>query len=303
MQDENEGQEKEGEYLIGPFEHPWYTLKNKEYSCMTESPTEEEDYSAETLSVEEANELVLKHRGWAESIARSVARAWNLDWQMDGLDGAAMEALIFCSRRYTPDRGVPFRGYARRRIHEASTEAARKSKGWSKDDSGTRNERLAREASVELLNLFPELRGGQLPGALDEASGEQGARAGIRQLLIGATLVTTRQGLDAASPDELMDYKKSIKLVTTLEIVHQIILWRMYWESESMRSIASSWEMDELNVIREHKVLLEFLFKALSHTKAPTPPRIRPGLKAIALKLKRSKTPSPFQEFLKREQS
>ncbi|MCB0334015.1 MAG: hypothetical protein KDD55_10985, partial [Bdellovibrionales bacterium] len=187
--------------------------------------------------------------------------------------------------------------------HEASTEAARKSKGWSKDESGTRNERLAREASVELLNLFPELRGGQLPGALDEASGDQGTRAGIRQLLIGATLLTTRQGLDAASPDELMDYKKSIRLITHLEVIHQIILWRIYWESESMRSIASSWEMDELNVIREHKVILEFLFKALSHGKSATPPRIRPGLKTIALKIKRSKTPSPFMEFLQGEQT
>ncbi|MCB0333257.1 MAG: hypothetical protein KDD55_07135, partial [Bdellovibrionales bacterium] len=77
---------------------------------MPETPTNEEDTAPGTLSLDEANELVLEHRGWAESIARSVARAWNLDWQMDGLDGAAMEALIFCSRRYSPDRGVPFRG-------------------------------------------------------------------------------------------------------------------------------------------------------------------------------------------------
>src|SRR5262245_28432393 len=84
------------------------------------------------LSIEEADQLVLEHQGWAESIARSVARAWNMDWRLDGLDGAAMEALIFCARRFDPARGVPFRGYARKRIHEASTDAARKSRGWRK---------------------------------------------------------------------------------------------------------------------------------------------------------------------------
>ena len=266
---------------------------------MTNSTEETEKTEFPTLSIEDANELVLEHTGWAESIARSVARAWNLDWQQDGLDGAAMEALIFCSRRFSPERGVPFRGYARRRIHEASTEAARQSKGWSRDDSGTRNERLAKEASVELLNLFPELRGGQLPGALDEASGEQGVRSSIRQLLVGATLVTTRQGLDAAGPDELLDYKKSLKFIATLELIHQLILWRMYWESESMRSIASSWDTDELNVIREHKVLLEFLQKSLSRGKQASPPRVRPGLKAISLKLKKDKVEEPFGKLLK----
>ena len=76
--------------------------------------------------------LVEENAGWAASIARSVARAWNMDWQLDGLDGGAYEGLLFCARRYDPTLGVPFRAYARRRIHEASTEEARKSKNWKK---------------------------------------------------------------------------------------------------------------------------------------------------------------------------
>ena len=253
-----------------------------------------------TLSEEQANELVLEHAGWAQSIARAVARAWNLDWQMDGLDGAAMEALIFCSRRFEPEMGVPFRGYARRRIHEASTEAARQSKGWAKSGSATQNERLAREVAVELFELFPDLRSGILP-QVDEQQGEQTLRASIRQLLIGATLVTTRQGMDDASPEDLIDLKKSISFISTLEPIHQIILWKMYWESDSMRGIASDWETDELNVIREHKVLLDYLQKCFSTSKVLAPPRVRPGLKTIALQIRKKKIPGPFTEFLKRE--
>jgi hypothetical protein len=43
----------------------------------------------QVLSEEDANALVIEHQGWAESIARAVARGWNMDWRLDGLDGAA----------------------------------------------------------------------------------------------------------------------------------------------------------------------------------------------------------------------
>jgi len=254
---------------------------------------------SQTLTEDEANELVMEHAGWAQSIARAVARAWSLDWQMDGLDGAAMEALIFCSRRYQPDMGVPFRGYARRRIHEASTEAARQSKGWAKAGSASQNERIAKEVAVELFELFPDLRSGILP-QVDEQQGEQSLRASIRQLLIGATLVTTRQGMDDAGPDEIIDLKKSISFIGSLDPIHQLIIWKMYWESESMRGIATEWETDELNIIREHKVLLEYLQKCFTTARALPPPRVRPGLKTLALQFRKKKTKGPFTEFLKR---
>ena len=149
-----------------------------------------------TVTVDEANELVEEHHGWTQSIAKSVARAWNMDWQLDGLDGAAMEALIFCSRRFQPDRGVPFKGYARKRIHEASTEAARKAKGWR---SSSRAQNQAREVSLELFNVFPELRDGGLPGDGDH-------RAAARELLGGAAFIATKTGIDASQPDEAFDY-------------------------------------------------------------------------------------------------
>src|SRR5262245_11688360 len=120
-----------------------------------------------TLSLEEANSLVVEHQGWAESIARSVARAWNMDWRLDGLDGAALEALIFCARRFEPARGVPFKGYARKRIHEASTEAARKCRTWKKSLTSSTQDDASREISLELLQIFPGLRSGRLPGGDD----------------------------------------------------------------------------------------------------------------------------------------
>ncbi|MBX7137412.1 MAG: hypothetical protein K1X83_05460 [Oligoflexia bacterium] len=250
-----------------------------------------------TLPIEEADQLALEHRGWAESIARSVARGWNLDWQLDGLDGAAMEALLFCARRFQPSRGVPFRGYARKRIHEASTEAARKSRGWR---SGSRAEVQTREISAELLNVYPDLRTGQLPLS-DESSGndEADTRMAVRQLLIGATLIAARQGLATATPEEALDYKKMIEVVADMDPVHQSLIWKIYWEGCSLRNVADEWETDELNVIREHKVLLEHLLESLSKGKRRTAVKVRPGLKQVAIKLRKKSEQGEFRRLLR----
>lgn len=259
-----------------------------------------ESNTNEVLSLEEANQLVLEHQGWAESIARSVARSWNMDWRLDGLDGAAMEALIFCARRFQPARGVPFRGYARKRIHEASTEAARRSRGW-KRGSLSNAEQQAREISAELFNVFPELRSGELPGSEEYGEGEDGARSAIRELLVGASIIAFKQGIARDQPDEQIDYKRMVAYIATLELVHQVMLWKLYWEGSSMRNLASEWEIDELNVIREHKVVLAFLSKSFSKGKAAQSPKVRPGLKAIGIKLRKEEPVGPFSRILKKE--
>jgi DNA-directed RNA polymerase specialized sigma subunit len=244
--------------------------------------------SDDLLSTEAANTLVEEHYSWATSIARSVARAWNLDWQLDGLDGAAMEALIFCARRFSPGRGVPFKGYARKRIHEASSDAARKCKGWRRTSTGNgSSEHQAREISAELVTIFPELREGQL--YIDESGDlEGGTRMAIRDLLLGASLIAAKQNIHATNPDEAMDYKKMIGFIVALEPVHQQLVWKVYWEGLSMRSVATEWETDELNVIREHKALMAYLQKSFAKGKPSAPPKVRPGLKAIAARLKQS---------------
>ena len=248
------------------------------------------------LTEEEANVVILEFRGWAESIARSVARAWNMDWQLDGLDGAAMEALIFCARRFQPDRGVPFKGYARKRIHEASSEAARKSRGWKRGiGTSSKAEQASREISAELFHVFPELREGQMP--LNE-DGSEDMRSSVRQLLVGASIVAAKQGLTEVLPDELLDYKRMITEIASLEPIHQLILWKTYWEGSSMRTVATEWETDELNVIREHKVLLAYLQKSLSKAKDNKVPKVRPGLKDISIRLKSENIDGPFTKFL-----
>ena len=249
------------------------------------------------LSVEEANSLVIEHQGWAESIARSVARAWNLDWQSDGLDGAAMEALIYCSRRFRTDLGVPFRGYARKRIHEAASEAAKKTKGWRKAKPDKTSADRSREISSDLMNIFPELREGRLPDVVESVDSSSDDRSAVRQLLIGASLLAAKQESDAPLPDQILDYKRMILLLASLEPVHQMLMYRVYWDGISLRSVAEEWNTDGLNVIREHKILVEYLYKELGVGKQfLNRPKVRPGLRDKANELKKQGNMGPFTE-------
>jgi DNA-directed RNA polymerase specialized sigma subunit len=256
-------------------------------------PLEESAGPVAALSQEEIDKLVIDNQGWAESIARSVARAWNMDWRGDGLDGAALEALLFCARRYDPARGIPFRGYARRRIHEASTEEARKSKNWANTSKGGKTEEEARALSVKLLDAFPELREGFLPGGDDDD-----VRGSIRTMLVGASISAIKEGIETSTPEDFMDIKKVVEIVASLEPVHQILLWKTYWEGHSLRTVAASWETDELNVIREHKVIIEYLTKCFAASKRGTKPKVRPGLRAVAFRFKKEEEIGPFAHIL-----
>ena len=242
--------------------------------------------------------LVSEHHGWACSIARSVARAWNLDWQLDGLDGGAYEGLLFCARRYDPSMGVPFRAYARRRIHEASSEEARKSKNWQKGTSAAQDvDSDSREISSRLFEIFPSLRDGVLP--VTQGDGEDSIRTAIRQLLSSASIIATFNDRDRNNPETLAEYKHMLDFITNLEPVHQHLLWEIYWQDKSMRGLAEDWGVDELVIIREHKEILHYVFSRLSETKrSPSKAlRVRPGLRPIAQKLRKSKTESPFSQF------
>ena len=267
----------------------------------------------ETLSIEEANQLVIENQKWAESIAKSVAHAWSLDWKIDGLDGAALEALIFCSRRFNPNLQIPFKAYARKRIHEAAQEAARKSKGWAisrkKDPEGHK----AKEISQELLKQYPELLNGELilysdkdsQGAekpLTGAEQEKATRLVLREMLLGADIIASKQELsqENVDPDEILEAKRMICQIALLEVIHQQLLWSIYWEGLSLRSLADEWQTDELNVIREHKVLLEWLSKSTKNGKKALIPKIRPGLRTIALKMKKDKINGKFTELVKK---
>lgn len=259
---------------------------------------------AQVAKETDVDALVTENLGWAESIARSVARSWNLDWQQDGLDGAAFEAILFCARRYEAERGVPFRAYARRRIHEAATEAARKTKAWARGESGSggtisKQEQEARELSSQLLNLYPELREGELPLGAGDAG--EDARTAIRSLLMSASLLAAGNSGEDGFAEEALDAKRMVQAMVPLDIVHQEIMWKLYWEGVSMRGLADEWNIDELNIVREHKTLLGFLQKVFSTPAGRTvgdPPKVRPGLKDISATLKKSRAEPPFTRIV-----
>lgn len=243
-------------------------------------------------------QLVEENVGWAQSIARSVARAWNLDWQLDGLDGGAYEALLFCARRFDPSLGVPFRAYARKRIHEAASEEARKSKSWQRgvgaNDPG---EAEAREISYRLFEVFPELREGFLPAP--ETDGEETIRTSIRSLLTSAAVIAAFQETTADNPETAFQYKQLLEGLALLDPIHQAIMWGIYWGGQSMRSLADEWHIDELTIIREHKEILKFVEHRISNPKSRVVKKlkVRPSLRPIALQLRRKKEDPPFARF------
>jgi len=250
------------------------------------------------LSPEEADNLIIEHRDWAERIARSVARAWNMDWEADGLRSAALEALMFCARRFQPSRGVPFRGYARKRIHEAASEEARRSKRWQAGMQAEGTEERARNLSARVLDAFPEMREGKV--LLDGSESEENAtRETIRRMLVSATLAAISAEHERGTLDEALDLKKLVKFLSALEPIHQLLLWKVYWEGLSLRSVASAWSTDELNVVREHTALLTFLQRCLELGKPINTPKIRPALRAIALQVKRESPQGAFGVLLR----
>ncbi len=259
-----------------------------------------EDYSKYVPGSEElVNALVQDHMGWATSIAKSVARAWNMDWQLDGLDGGAFEALLFCARRFDPARGVPFRGYARRRIHEASTQEARNSKTWQRG-TGAKDEveQEARELSAKLFDLFPELREGLLPVGSEEDGGNM--RSSIRQLLAGASMVAAFNNAGLDNPEIAIEFKQLITFLSELEPVHQEIIWAIYYKGQSMRALAEEWQIDDLSVIREHKVILSHLSETFERGRKAQRGtlEIRRGLRTIAQKFRKESDPGVFARFV-----
>jgi hypothetical protein len=124
-------------------------------------------------------------------------------------------------------------------------------------------------------------------------------RSAVRELLVGASIVASRQAVsEDPLPDELVDYKRMVGVMAVLEPVHQWLLYRVYWDGLSLRTVATEWETDGLNVMREHKVLLSFLQKSMAAGKPAPAPKVRPGLKPLIIKLKREGSKGPFSDLV-----
>lgn len=260
-----------------------------------------DEQAANKNSPELIDKLVSENLGWAEAIARNIARSWNLDWQMDGLDGGAFEGLLFCATRYNESLGVPFRAYARRRIHEAATEEARKSKNWRRaTGSNTEASDQAREISAQLFQLFPELHSGTIDASTEFA--EDSLQIAVKSLLAGASLLAIAKE-QKDQPDDILEYKEMLTQISSLPPIHQTILWELYWIGKSMRSLASEWGIDELTIIREHSSILIFLeegMKTNSSQNAGKSLKIRPTLRPLAESYYNGNWKSPFSIFQKK---
>ena len=245
-----------------------------------------------------SSELIAKiaedNRNWAMSIAKSVARAWNLNWQTDGLDGGAYEALLFCAKRFDPALGVPFRAYARKRIHEACTAEAKESKerqfGIVHDES---------EVSMKLFDIYPELREGMVL-KMDKDSNDATMRHAVRMLLASASLLSLlRDAQEANNPDKALEASQVTSILSELNSVHQNLLWDLYWHDYSLRALAEKWGVDELVIIREHQTLVEYLSKRIkSHGQRKVELKVRPSLRPFAEKFKESGREFPFRDKL-----
>ncbi len=239
--------------------------------------------------------LILENRKWAESIARAVARAWKLDPEVDGLIGSALEALVECANRFDPSRGIPFRAYARRRVHEAACDAARSTKAWAEGQvfSGSL-EAKARTTAYELLRRFPELRDGYIPFDREGSS----LRSSVRQLLLGATIIYLKESTDSQDSFDFHDYKKLLQAISNLHVAHQWIIWKVYWEGYSLRGLAAEWKADPLTVIREHQAILNYLLGVFNKKQGLSPPKVRPSLKKVISNQKLNLGTVPFLKFL-----
>jgi len=65
-----------------------------------------------------------------------------------------------------------------------------------------------------------------------------------------------------------------------------------------LRNVAETWKTDELNVIREHKVIIAYLSKCFAISKRAVRPKVRPGLRQVAFRLKRESEVGPFSQIL-----
>lgn len=87
--------------------------------------------------------------------------------------------------------------------------------------------------------------------------------------------------------------------MAALEPLHQWLLYKVYWDGLSLRTVATEWDTDGLNVMREHKVLITYLQKSMAMGKPAPLPKVRPGLKTLITKFKKEGSKGPFTDALR----
>jgi len=142
------------------------------------------------------------------------------------------------------------------------------------------------------------LRMGKLPLAADGSEAKVTLKSSVKQLLAGASLLQAFKESPSENPELSMQHKELITFLSSMEPVHQEIIWGVYYKGQSMRSMAAEWGIDDLSVIREHKVLLAFLCQNLETPGNGKTVKVRRGLRTVVQELRRAKKLGPFSDFL-----
>jgi len=192
------------------------------------------------LSAELKEEHILRFRGKARKLARSILRRWRSRLDISEVDSLVDLSLCEAADRFNPDRGASFmtflfyhlRGNLIRAISTAVSSAA-----------------------VPFLEVDSLL-------ALDE--GMDGSRGGVNAIEIAHAL-TSQESL---SPEEMMFRKEmshlSQKSFQRLDVLEKDILTRLFGTEQQMIDIAHELGYSRCHISRVKRKALESLFTEMS---------------------------------------
>jgi RNA polymerase sigma factor for flagellar operon FliA len=210
-----------------------------------------------------------------DAIARRIAREVGSSVEMDELLSFGREGLLDASRKFDPDRGVPFRGYASFRVRGAILDGVRK------------NSRLPRRAHQRLRAL--DAAGRVSEGAAEDAlaPAPPGTTAAVAERALGdhlaamatavamGLLASTARGEEGervpvdthASPEEALARAELLAVVRTSisELPHEEaeLVRRHYLEGERFDHVAAELGLSKSWASRLHTRALRRLTEKL----------------------------------------
>jgi RNA polymerase sigma factor for flagellar operon FliA len=224
--------------------------------------------SEENARFESALDLV-------ESMARRIARELGPGVELDELRSFGREGLLDAARRFDPERGVPFRGYASFRVRGAIIDGVRASARLPRRT----HERLsgmaagARTSEGALEDAFAPPAPGATAADADRALGEH--LAAMATAVAVGLLSTTAFG-DAneriplspeASPEEALGRAETLELVrrTIAELPHEEaeLVRRHYLEGERFDEVAKDLGLSKSWASRLHTRAIKRLTEKL----------------------------------------
>lgn len=184
----------------------------------------------------------------------------------EDLRGVAYEALVRAARRFDPSRGIPFRAFARQRIH------------WALVDYQRREDRAYRRAKrasqkVERLSALQHLAPSGLgPDCVNNPLREAKERA--RVLEMEKWVSALHEGPALASRQEGRDNDPKVvlePLLRALNPAERRLLAALYREGLSLSQYARRHGISHSTASRRHAAILRRLRALVPMPKPPTP--------------------------------